>query len=843
LNVHIEERPDSGLALYIDGDLQFDSSDEALYHEGLALPPLVLARAADPVRGLRVLICGGGDGLALRECLRYPGVGSVDLVDYSPEVVDLGRTAFAALNDRAFEDARVCVHLTDAWEFLRNAGEGAYDVILCDFTVPRRAEDGRVFTREWYARVGHALTSGGVAALNAASPQVTPEAFWCLRRTVRAAGLNALPFRVCIPSFRDQGYGAWGFLLAAKRRIRRADFRAMASCPVPTRALDLDRLWDAADFPMEERRREAFVPVHTLERPCLLPLLMNPGAGVRDAAAAAGDAPPSLDALLRTIPILHPYHTRVMVESMAEQVVGSVRALDLRRLIDALLEQGRDLTDDLRHELKRLRSFLDLGSLPRMEVWGDWARRLFVCLVLLITLANIVAPDNVFGKGSFGLGHSSVSRGYSSVGFGRSGGSFGGSASGFRATSRGGSSTGSGSFGRQGTFGGSGFRPTSAAPTAPLTGSGFRGGWQRGQATDIFGNSYSPRVFRYRVAPAGGGYYGGYSGVYISSYSTGPHYYGSHGSSVGDGGGSGGAMPAAQEQAARFVADDDMLVLNNGDVVITLSDAAYLLVSGGRVHLYGQNSPDPVMALFADPRLLANISARLKDQRKAAKKEIGLRRDWLSWVGWTSALFPVVRADKDEVKGLQDLTRRLDAAAKQVGEPSADAKLPPDLPEAQAAGAVELFSGGGLLADGRVALVDDGGTYWFTDGKTMTRADGGKPQPCPPALVAIIRSVLPKMEKEMSADLVSLGKDMTTLASDKASLDTDLREYTSLYNSNGPSYEVDYGTDEISAQEALDRTKRDLAQNLEDTRLTIAEQAKTQANIERVRAAQGTFGK
>ncbi len=55
------------LRLYINGNLQFSSRDEYRYHEALvhpALQPLPWAR--------RVLVLGGGDGLALREILRYP---------------------------------------------------------------------------------------------------------------------------------------------------------------------------------------------------------------------------------------------------------------------------------------------------------------------------------------------------------------------------------------------------------------------------------------------------------------------------------------------------------------------------------------------------------------------------------------------------------------------------------------------------------------------------------------------------------------------------------------------------------------------------------------------------
>ena len=232
MNLFVEERDDSSFAFWADGDLQFDSADEAVYHEMLALPALTLAQQAlpDGGAGLRVLICGGGDGLALRETLRFPDVRHVDLVDYSAEIVELGRTRFADLNRRAFEDSRAHVQIGDAWEFLERVST-PYDVILCDFTTPRRTEDTRIMTRDWYARVAGALAPNGVAGINAVSPQTAPEAFWCLRKTVRAGGLNAIPFRACIPSFRAQGYGTWAFFLAAHRPLRRADLRTASRLP------------------------------------------------------------------------------------------------------------------------------------------------------------------------------------------------------------------------------------------------------------------------------------------------------------------------------------------------------------------------------------------------------------------------------------------------------------------------------------------------------------------------------------------------------------------------------------------------------------------------------------
>jgi len=65
----LERRP-GRLRLYLGGDLQFDTDDEAIYHDRLAHPALLAARAR--FKGpLNLLVLGGGDGLLVRELLRH----------------------------------------------------------------------------------------------------------------------------------------------------------------------------------------------------------------------------------------------------------------------------------------------------------------------------------------------------------------------------------------------------------------------------------------------------------------------------------------------------------------------------------------------------------------------------------------------------------------------------------------------------------------------------------------------------------------------------------------------------------------------------------------------------
>jgi spermidine synthase len=864
MNLHLDVRGEQDFAFYIDGDLQFDTSDEALYHESLALPALSLAARHAPEHGIRVLICGGGDGLALRECLRFPGVAHVDLVDYSADVVEWGRTRFAHLNANAFEDARAHVHIADAWEFLNvtpavpsspaipstteTDARTDYDVILCDFTVPRREEDTRVYTAEWYALLRSALAPNGLLALNAVSPQTTPEAFWCLRQTVRASGLAAQPYRVCLPSFRAQGYGVWAFLLAG-RRLRRSDLQHFA-CPVSTRQFDPAMLWNAAQFSAIERRRARRIRPHTLNAPCLLPLLLNPGlpalpsesefAGAENmtnpALQTEGETVPyDLNALLASIPVSHPYHTRVMIESLAEQVVGTIRSLDIQRLVDALLRRAQALPLRVQQELARLRSFLQ-NRMPGLEMFGAWGRRLFVILVILMTLANSIAPDSAFAKGAGSFGHASMSRGYGgSFGAGRSGfsnvgrgssGSFGGGkvgapASGFSNTGRASSGSFSGKPGFGSSFGSRGRTASGrfSGPAPIIKSTGFRRGYGTGQPTDIQGVTYSTRTYIY-ISDSGGYAHGGYVG-------------GSRGVNTTN------SPEPGQEHKALFVADDDMLVLDNGDVVITLSDAAYLLISEDTVSLMSARSPTPLLGLYPDPGLINNIGMQLQDQQAQVEQAIQTRREWLAWVGWTSVFASITADDKIELANMQDLSRRLQTALERIKMPPDDA-IPAAPPQANT---VELFADCLLLQDGGVSLRDRTNA-WVTLKGNQLETPGRPALVCPPEMRSALKSVLVKLQKEFAGDIAGLDNDLRELAQEKTSLTKDLADYNQIYQQNGMdgSYEVDYGTDEIAVSDALSRTQNDLTTNETNTAQAQTERERHTGELQRLAQAMQRLG-
>lgn len=224
------------IRLYLNGNLQFSSMDEHRYHEALVHPALASLPGAR-----RVLVLGGGDGLAVREILRYPQVESVTLVDLDPEMTRLFSTSepLVALNRGALQDARVTVINADAGQWLE--GEvGAFDLIVADFPDPSNFALGKLYSVPVYRLMSRHLAEGGLLVVQSTSPYFAPHAFWCVDATLREAGFNTWPYHAYVPSF-----GEWGFILAGKRPA----FTPPRQLPVPTRYLNADTMGELFRFP------------------------------------------------------------------------------------------------------------------------------------------------------------------------------------------------------------------------------------------------------------------------------------------------------------------------------------------------------------------------------------------------------------------------------------------------------------------------------------------------------------------------------------------------------------------------------------------------------------------
>ncbi|MGN7701616.1 polyamine aminopropyltransferase [Cellulosimicrobium sp. 22601] len=193
--------------LYLDNQLQFSSVDEARYHETLA--HAAMTSVAAPAS---VAILGGGDGLLAREVLRYDSVQEVTLVDLDPAVTDLAREnrLLTDLNEHALDDPRVTVVNADAFRWVEDSPQ-AFDVVLVDLVDPSTERVAKLYSQEFYGMVAAHLRHGGAFATQATSTYFTPDAFWQVVSTVRAAAPDraVVPLTINVPSF-----GEWGFALS-----------------------------------------------------------------------------------------------------------------------------------------------------------------------------------------------------------------------------------------------------------------------------------------------------------------------------------------------------------------------------------------------------------------------------------------------------------------------------------------------------------------------------------------------------------------------------------------------------------------------------------------------------
>jgi spermidine synthase len=197
----------TGYALFLNGNLQFNSFDEYRYHEALVHPAFASHRAEPK----RVLVLGGGDGLALREVLKYRSVETVQLVDLDPEMTRISYAvpALGELNDHSFDDPRVQVVNADAFVWLDSTQTEPFDIVIADFPDPNNFALGKLYSTRFYNLLKSRLKSDSSVVIQTTSPLIARRSFWCIIKTLESVGFSVRPYQTAVPSF-----GIWGFALA-----------------------------------------------------------------------------------------------------------------------------------------------------------------------------------------------------------------------------------------------------------------------------------------------------------------------------------------------------------------------------------------------------------------------------------------------------------------------------------------------------------------------------------------------------------------------------------------------------------------------------------------------------
>ena len=287
-----------GHRLFLNGNLQFAERDEYRYHEALVHPAMAAHGAPR-----KVAVLGGGDGMAVREILKYPSVESVTLVELDPQMTQLfsQHDTLTRLNGGALNDPRVHIVNADAFHWLQQEvppdaagpGQGAsaprtvaasvpspaqaspsraaerpqagdtFDVIVVDFPDPTNFSIGKLYTNSFYALLEKRLSASGYAVVQTTSPLVARQSFWTVVQTIESVGLRTAPYHAHVPSF-----GEWGFVIASHRpwRLPEALPGGLQFLSVGSLPLLFDFPLDMARVPAEVNRLSNQALVHAYER-------------------------------------------------------------------------------------------------------------------------------------------------------------------------------------------------------------------------------------------------------------------------------------------------------------------------------------------------------------------------------------------------------------------------------------------------------------------------------------------------------------------------------------------------------------------------------------------------
>ncbi|KAB8137747.1 polyamine aminopropyltransferase [Gracilibacillus oryzae] len=254
--------------LFLNGQLQFAESDEFRYHEALIHVPMSLAEDKQ-----RVLILGAGDGLAVRELLKYDEVEQITVVDLDPMMTELARTHpdLLRLNENSMSSDKVKIIHEDAFNYLMDTKE-FYNVIIGDLPDPNNEALNKLYTKEFYSLIRNHLMPGGMASIQSTSPLFATKAFWTINNTVKATGLHAESYHLDVPSF-----GNWGFVLASREPIDAQNIDVQVETQYLTNEIaeTLFSFGKDIDKDIVEDGETFELPVNSLNRPVLLPLYEN----------------------------------------------------------------------------------------------------------------------------------------------------------------------------------------------------------------------------------------------------------------------------------------------------------------------------------------------------------------------------------------------------------------------------------------------------------------------------------------------------------------------------------------------------------------------------------------
>jgi spermidine synthase len=260
------EADDKKISFYINGQRQFESGEwDAVYHESFIHPAMSLAEKRD-----NILVLGGGDGLALREILKYPDVKNVTLVDIDPVIIKAASDLdfMKALNNNAFFDPRAKVIIDDAFKFVeREGGKNKYDLIFVDFPDPTDDSLSRLYSKEFYVLLKAIFNGNTIVVIQSESY------FGSIQKniltTLESVGLEGVYYHPPEYDFFDQNFG---FSMICSEKCPKDRFKDLF-VSVPNRIFQQNKLSDIFSVVPVSKYSFAKTEINSIFHPTIINLV------------------------------------------------------------------------------------------------------------------------------------------------------------------------------------------------------------------------------------------------------------------------------------------------------------------------------------------------------------------------------------------------------------------------------------------------------------------------------------------------------------------------------------------------------------------------------------------
>ena len=209
-----------GKMLTLDGAIMTTENDEYVYHEMIIHPAVQLVGSPK-----RILIVGGGDGGAARECLRYPTLDEVVVAEIDDVVVEASKEFLPTIAS-SFADPKTTLKIGDGIKYVAEADSESFDIVIVDSTDPVGPAEG-LFSYDFYRHCHRLLRAGGVMVVQSESPRYNEEAFAGVHKCNQEifGAERVFPYLAYVPTYPT---GMWSFSMAVKGDAKPRDLASDA---------------------------------------------------------------------------------------------------------------------------------------------------------------------------------------------------------------------------------------------------------------------------------------------------------------------------------------------------------------------------------------------------------------------------------------------------------------------------------------------------------------------------------------------------------------------------------------------------------------------------------------